>query len=113
VAGGVLPGLFGIGTGGILVPSFAFLLRAPIKTAMAASLTCFCCNAAVSSAFKAAQGFVVFDVAWPLCLGTFLGANLGAILNRRSPSGAVKLLFGAVFAFVALKFLLSFSGAPP
>ena len=112
VVGGVLPGLLGIGTGGILVPAFAFLLRAPIKTAMAASLTCFCWNAAVSSAFKATQGFVSPEVAWPLCLGTLLGANLGAVLNRRSPSSVVKLLFGAVFACVASKFVFSFFGAP-
>ncbi len=111
VAGGVLPGLLGIGTGGILVPAFTFLLRAPVKTAMAASLACFSCNAAISSAFKASQGFVVLQVAWPLCLGTLVGANLGAVLNRRFSSGAVKLVFGAVFACVALKFVLSFSGA--
>ena len=39
-----------------------------------------------------------------------VGANLGALLNRRSSSDAVKLLFGTVFACVALKFVLSFSG---
>ena len=42
---GILPGLLGIGTGGILVPAFTFLLRTPVKIAMAASLACFCINA--------------------------------------------------------------------
>ena len=32
---GVLPGLLGIGTGGILVPAFTFCLKTPVKTAMA------------------------------------------------------------------------------
>lgn len=110
-AAGVLPGLLGIGTGGILVPVLTFLLLTPIKTAMAASLACFSVNAAISAAFKAAQGHIVTEVALPLCLGTVTGANLGAMLNRRFSSRAVKLLFGAVFAYVSLRFVLSFHGA--
>ncbi len=108
-AGG-LPGLLGIGTGSILVPAFTYLLRIPVKTAMAASLVCFSFNAAISSAFKAAQGYVVLDVALLLCLGTLIGAPLGAGLNRRFSSGTVKTIFGLVFLYVALKFLLSFLG---
>ncbi|MBU1948770.1 MAG: sulfite exporter TauE/SafE family protein, partial [Candidatus Eisenbacteria bacterium] len=104
---GALPGLLGIGTGGILVPAFAFLLKTPIKTAMAASLVCFCCNAGVSAAFKYTQGYVDLHVALPLSLGTLVGANLGAIINRRFPSPALKLLFGFVFVCVSLRFILS------
>lgn len=106
---GALPGLLGIGAGGVLVPAFTFLLRTPIKTAAAASLVCFCCNAAVSSGFKYAQGFVDVDLALPLCLGTFAGANLGAIINRRFPSPGLKLLFGLVFTLVSIRFLLLFA----
>jgi len=109
-AAGVLPGMLGIGTGGVLVPAFAIMLRAPIKTAVAASLTCFCSNALISSAFKLAQGFIHLDTALPICLGTFVGANLGALLNRRASSGVVKLIFGLVFTYVSLKFILSFFG---
>ena len=108
-ASGALPGLLGIGTGGILVPAFAFLLKTPIKTAAAASLACFCCTAAVSSVFKYTQGYVDLHFALPLSLGTFLGANLGAIVNRHFPSPGLKLLFGTVFTLVAIRFLLSFA----
>jgi uncharacterized membrane protein YfcA len=107
---GVLPGLLGIGTGGVLVPAFSFILGAPMKTAVASSLTCFSFNAAVSSAFKWAQGFADLSVALPICLGTLVGANFGAMINRRAPSNTVKLLFGLVFSYVSLKFILSFSG---
>jgi uncharacterized membrane protein YfcA len=107
-AAGVLPGLLGIGTGGILVPAFTFLLKTPIRTAMAASLICFCFNALVSSVFKLAQGFIDVAVALPICLGTFVGANLGASLNRRFSAPWLKLLFGAVFTLVSLRFILSF-----
>jgi uncharacterized membrane protein YfcA len=105
---GALPGLLGIGTGSILVPAFTFLLKAPIKTAAAASLTCFCCSAAVSAGFKYTQGYVDVHFALPLCLGTFVGANLGAVMNRHFPSPGLKLLFGLVFTLVSLRFIFSF-----
>ena len=109
-AGGVLPGLLRIGTGGILVPAFALILRAPIKTAIGCSLTCFSANALISSIFKFSQGFVIVDVAGPACVGTLLGAWLGATLNRKFPSAAIKVTFGAAFAYVSLRFILSFGG---
>jgi len=106
-AAGVFPGLLGIGTGGILVPAFAYLLRWPIKQAMAASLVCFCINAAVSASFKWTQGFVVVPIVLAICLGTFVGANLGAELNRRLAPHRLKVVFGLLFSYVALKFVLS------
>jgi uncharacterized protein len=106
--GGVLPGLLGIGTGGILVPAFTFLLKTPVKIAIAASLACFCCNSFISSIFKYNQGFVEIEFVLPVCLGTVIGANLGALLNRHFPSSGVKLLFGLVFAYVSVKFIMSF-----
>jgi uncharacterized membrane protein YfcA len=109
-AAGALPGLLGIGTGGILVPAFTFLLNAPIKTAVAASLTCFCFNALISSGFKLAQGYIEPNVALPVCLGTLIGANLGAILNKRFAADSIKLAFGLVFSYVSLKFILSSFG---
>ncbi|MCK4872001.1 MAG: sulfite exporter TauE/SafE family protein [Phycisphaerales bacterium] len=109
-AGGVLPGLLGIGTGGIMVPAFTLILKAPIKTAIGCSLACFSANALVSATCKCAQGFVSFTVAGPACAGTLLGAYLGATLNRKFPSAALKILFGAVFAYVSLKFVLSSAG---
>ncbi len=103
---GVLPGLLGIGTGAVLVPAFSLWLRLPIKVAMGCSLACFCCNALVSATFKAAQGYVVLAVAVPICSGTLLGSNLGALLNKRFSSRFVRVLFGLLFAYVSLKFLL-------
>ncbi|MFC2150739.1 sulfite exporter TauE/SafE family protein [Calditrichota bacterium] len=107
-AGGVLPGLLGIGTGGILVPAFRLILKAQVKTAVAASLACFCCNSLISSIFKYFQGFVELELVLPVCIGTVLGANIGALLNKRFPSGIVIILFGFVFTYVSLKFITSF-----
>jgi len=105
---GTLPGLLGIGTGAILVPTFVYVFSAPIKVAMASSLTCFSVNALTSSAFKYWQGFVDLNLAWPICVGTLLGANLGARLNRWFSSRVLRFMFGLVFSYVALKFVLSF-----
>lgn len=109
-AGGVLPGLLGIGTGGIMVPAFTLILKKPIKTAIGCSLTCFAANALISAAFKYSQGFVDLAVAGPACAGTLVGAYLGATLNRKFPSAGLKVVFGAVFAYVSLKFILSYCG---
>lgn len=105
---GILPGLLGIGTGVILVPAFTLILSLPIKAAVASSLSSFCANAFISSAFKFSQGFIELEVALPICAGTLLGSNLGALLNKKFPSNTVKLIFGLVFTYVSLKFILSF-----
>jgi uncharacterized membrane protein YfcA len=110
VAAGALPGLLGIGAGAVLVPAFRLLLRWPIKTAMAASLACFAVNAGVSAMLKATQGYVDLAIALPASFGTFVGAILGATLNRRVPSRFLQLLFGIVFAYIAFKFVLVFFG---
>jgi uncharacterized membrane protein YfcA len=105
-AAGALPGLLGIGGGAILVPAFRLLLRWPIKVAMGSSLACFAVNAFVSSTLKGTQGYVDFPAAISAGVGAFLGANLGAALNRRFASSLLQFLFGVVFTYVALKFVL-------
>ena len=56
VVAGILPGLFGIGTGAVLVPGFSYLLKTPIKVAIGSALVCFCANALISAVMKYAQG---------------------------------------------------------
>ena len=107
---GILPGLLGIGTGAILVPVFTFVLKAPIKIAIGSSLACFSVNAFLSSILKFFQGFIDVGVILPLCIGTLVGSNIGAILNKRLLSPVLKIMFGMVFTFVALKYVLLFFG---
>jgi uncharacterized membrane protein YfcA len=104
-AAGILPGILGIGTGAVLVPSFAFALGAPIKVAIGSSLACFSLNALVSSIFKLIQGFVQFEVLLPLCAGTLIGSRFGASLNGRFSSPLLKLAFGFFFGCMAYKYL--------
>jgi len=110
-AAGILPGFLGIGTGAILVPAFALILRAPMKIAIGSSLACFCTNAFLSSTFKFFQGFTVLDIAVPLCIGTLIGSNIGGMLNKRFSSAVLKIMFGIVFLYVSFKYILLFFGA--
>ncbi len=110
IMSGMLPGLFGIGTGAVLVPAFNYCLNSPIKVAIGSSLVCFAVNAFISSAFKFFQGFVLLDKAVVLCVGTAVGAYLGARLNRGFPPALLKLLFGLTFLYIALKYIFLFWG---
>jgi uncharacterized membrane protein YfcA len=107
---GILPGLLGIGTGAVLVPTFTFALNAPIKIAIGSSLACFSLNAFASSLLKLSQGFVQINLLIPLCLGTLIGARIGATLNSKMTSPFLKILFGTVFIYVASKYLMMFGG---
>ena len=104
---GVLAGLVGLGGGYALVPSFIYLLRAPVKLAVGTSLASFISMALVSGAFKLMTGDVDLAVALALGAGTALGAQLGARLVPRTPAWAIKLLFGLIFMYISAKFVLA------
>ena len=103
-AAGIFPGLLGIGTGAILVPAFRFILKAPIKTAIASSLACFAVNAAISSAFKIIQGFSVMGTAIAISAGAFAGSLIGVSFTEKSRPAALKILFGIVFFLVSIRY---------
>jgi len=53
----------------------------------------------------------VLKVALPLCIGTLIGSNIGAILNKRFSSAVLKIMFGMVFLYVSFKYVFLFFGA--
>lgn len=103
---GFLAGLIGLGGGYALVPSFIYILGSPVKIAVGTSLASFVPMSVVSSAFKLASGHVDPLAAVLLGAGTAIGAQLGAKLVPRTPSWAIKLLFGLLFLYVSVKFIL-------
>lgn len=107
IISGVLPGLFGIGTGAILVPGFTYLLHQPMQIAIGSALACFALNALLSTIFKSAQGYVELAIALPICLGTLVGSQLGAALSRRFSAAMLKILFGVVFVWVSTRFFMA------
>jgi len=102
---GIITGIVGLGGGYALVPSFIYLLGAPVKIAVGTSLASFISMAVVSGAFKLYQGVV--DIVAAICLGvgTIVGAQAGARLTKVVPPWAIKAIFGFVFLYVSLKFI--------
>ncbi|MEM4021547.1 MAG: sulfite exporter TauE/SafE family protein [Nitrososphaerota archaeon] len=107
---GVLTGIIGLGGGYALVPSFIYLLGSPVKIAVGTSLTSFISMAAISGGFKIYQGVVDVAAALSLGVGTTIGAQIGAKLVPRVPAWMIRAIFGIVFLYVSLKFILEIFG---
>ena len=103
---GVISGVVGLGGGYALVPAFIYLLGAPVKLAVGTSLPSFLPIAVTSAVPKLLAGKADAFAATLLGVGTVVGAQAGARLVPRSPTWLIKLLFGALFTVVSLKFIL-------
>jgi len=103
---GILTGIIGLGGGYALVPSFIYILRSPVKIAVGTSLASFISMAVISGGFKLYQGFVDIVAAACLGTGTAIGAQIGARLVPRTPAWFIKGLFGLIFLYVSLKFIM-------
>jgi len=103
---GLLTGIIGLGGGYVLVPSLVYGLKAPMKIAIGTSLAAFVWFALVGAAIKLYEGFVNVPAAVAMGLGAALGAVLGAMLMTKVKTAALKVLFGAIFLYVGLKYVL-------
>jgi uncharacterized membrane protein YfcA len=103
---GALTGIIGLGGGYALVPIFVYALHAPVKIAAGTSMASFISMAGVSAAIKLWQGLVDVLAAVIVGAGAAAGAQIGARLVPRAPVWTMKLVFGLVFSYVSLKFLL-------
>ena len=107
---GTLTGIIGLGGGYALVPSFLYFLRAPMKLAIGTSMAAFVWMALVGAAFKIYQGVVDIPVAITLGVGALIGAIFGAKLVAKFKPNVLKALFGFLFLYVSLKYILLFFG---
>lgn len=107
---GTLTGIIGLGGGYALVPSFLYFLRAPMKLAIGTSMAAFVWIALVGAAFKIYQGVVNIPVAITLGVGALIGAFFGAKLVAKIKPNILKALFGFLFLYVSLKYILLYFG---
>jgi len=107
---GILTGIIGLGGGYALVPSFLYFLRAPMKLAIGTSMAAFVWMALVGAAFKIYQGVVDIPVAITLGIGALIGAIFGAKLVAKFKPNVLKALFGFLFLYVSLKYILLYFG---
>jgi len=107
---GLLTGVIGLGGGYALVPSFIYFLRSPMRIAIGSSLASFVWFALVGGAIKVAQGFCDVPTAITLGLGAAGGAVVGARLVARFKPATLKAIFGFIFLYVSLKYILLYFG---
>lgn len=107
---GTLTGIIGLGGGYALVPSYIYFLKAPIKLAIGTSMAAFVWMALVGAFFKFFQGVVNIPVAIVLGIGALIGAIYGAKLVAKFKSNILKSLFGLLFLYVSLKYILIYFG---
>ena len=107
---GFLTGIIGLGGGYALVPPFLPVLRAPMRLAFGTSMASFVWMALVGAIFKIYQGVVNLPVAITLGVGAVIGAIYGAKLVARFKPNALKALFGFLFLYVSLKYILLYFG---
>jgi len=103
---GFLTGIIGLGGGYALVPSFIYFFEAPVKLAIGTSMASFVWIALVGAIFKIYQGVVNIPVAITLGVGALIGAIYGAKLVAKFKPNALKALFGLLFLYVSLKYIL-------
>lgn len=102
---GLTTGLVGLGGGYALVPGLIYLFGAPVHVTMGTSLATMIPLAIISASLKAFTGDVDFGAGIALGIGTTIGAQIGARLIKRFSPWALKLIFGAYFLYVSVKYL--------
>lgn len=107
---GFLTGIIGLGGGYALVPSYIYFLKAPVKLAIGTSMAAFVWMALVGAMFKFYQDVVNVPVAVTLGIGALVGAVIGAKLVAKFNPNVLKALFGILFLYVSLKYILIFFG---
>jgi uncharacterized membrane protein YfcA len=112
IGGGVgfLTGIIGLGGGYMLVPSFIYFLRSPMRIAIGSSMASFVWFALVGGIIKIFQGFCDVPAAIALGVGAAGGAIIGARLVARFKPATLKAIFGFIFLYVSLKYILLYFG---
>lgn len=103
---GLASGLLGIGSGTIMVPSLALFLGLEILPAIATSLFVMVPSSVFGAVTHFAQGNVLFELAFPLVIGTVIGAQFGPLLGDRIPRRRLRQLFGLVLLYAAANMVL-------
>ncbi len=110
---GFFCGLFGISGGIISVPLQQFLLKMPVKSAIANSLTSAMFSATFAACLALTTGMAVgfFKLSLPLFLalplvpGTILGARIGARCTKQMNPVYLKMLFAVIALLMGVRIL--------
>jgi len=104
---GLLSGMFGIGGGIVKVPIMTFILRLPVKIAVATSSFMIGLTATSGGIVYLIKGFVNPVLLAVLALGLIPGATLGAKLMRKLKPRIIRLIFSLILLYASLRLIHS------
>ena len=99
---GVLNGLFGAGGGTVCVP----LLTKCKKSAHATSVVIMLALSLLSAVIYVVRGNVLISDSFVYLVGGIVGAVVGATLLKKLKTKPIKIIFGAVIIFAAVRMFL-------
>jgi uncharacterized membrane protein YfcA len=99
---GFIAGMFGLGAGWANVPVLNLIMGAPIKVAVATSMTVITVNDAAAAWIYLSQGAVIPLIVVPSVIGITIGARIGAKLAVKAKPAVVKYLVMAIMLLAAV-----------
>ncbi|MEI8356549.1 MAG: sulfite exporter TauE/SafE family protein [Deltaproteobacteria bacterium] len=107
---GILAGISGLGGGAILLPGFTFLCGASMRLAIGTSMASFLWYALAGAGLKIFDGVTDIPAGLIMGIATAVGAIGGARIVPHVPGALLKLLFGVVFIYISIKYIVSYFG---
>ena len=104
---GFIASILGIGGGIIHVPMMTYLLKFPVKTAIATSTAILTVSAFSGAVSHAVLGHVVWIPALGLSVGAVIGAQVGVRLASKTKSSLLMKLTALLVFAMGVKFVLS------
>ena len=102
---GTANGLFGGGSGMLVVPMLILLLHKPPKKAHATALLVVLPLTVVSGVVYAMFGSFSFPVGLPAGIGVVVGGAVGALLLKKISNGVLTKIFAFLMLFAGAKLL--------
>ena len=107
---GFLASILGIGGGVIHVPFMIYILRFPVKVAIATSTCILAVSAVAGAASHAYLGHIMWFTGLAIGIGASIGAQIGVRLAAVTKSASLMKATGVLVAFTGIKFLLNAFG---
>lgn len=105
--GGFIASILGIGGGVIHVPVMVYILKFPIKIAIATCSCIMAVSAVAGAASHAYFGHVLWIPAIGIGLGAIVGAQIGVKISKRIKSSVLTLMTSVLMLYMGIRFLLT------
>ncbi len=100
---GMASGLFGIGGGSMIVPAMIILFGFPPHVAVATSMFMVFLSSIINSASHIYLGHIPRAYTIPVIPGAYIGAKIGAALNKKINSTTLVLLLRIILLLLGIR----------